>query len=370
MRFKILTLLLLSLAIAGCTTTEDTDAVYEQTTEVEVPVLPIYMYAEDVDGDVCRMYDNNFRIEGSLLTTESADAGVITYTDIDGIVQDIKAVKMIDVSDATNAIELYLQGDYVEFNEYLPDGVNSELTEYYYYSVDGESHMNCIHDAENEMYYSIIPYGQEYLLVSSPRMFYVTMDAETIQFDDPTKDPLTYHVRSVYEEMAVANTIMALQGQRGVSVSNSSGLYNTEADKQKRRDMVSYNNNTWNPDGTSDGSPDTIDTKSPAAKASQWTLQATSPYSYVTNGLKLYGLYGVKSSDNFSIEGTVQNLFDSERPWVILIKYIDNDGNLIALRAIDNTDTPIHGNGTGTFSYTLSNDVALSSITAVQFDLY
>ncbi len=372
MRLAILATVSLSILLAGCSqvasTTQSEPLVSENTEQL---VLPVYIYTDAVEGDVCRIYDNNFKVEGELMNTDSAKSGTVSYTDYDGIVQDLSVTKMVDTADASDAIRLYIQGDYAAFEEYLPDTVDSSQMEYYYYSVDGESYMNCFYDPVNSVYYSIIPYGEEYLLAESPRRFYLTLHPETIQFKNPAEDPMTYHTRSTYEELAVANTIMALQGEgSSQAAASSNGLYSSETDRQRRQSMIDYNNFNWNPDGTSDDTSVTIDTKSAAAKASQWTLQASSPYSYVNNGLKLYGLYGVKSSDTFSIQGTVDNLFDSERPWVITIKYLDSDSNLVALHTIDKTDDPIPASGTGTFSYTLSGDVDLSSITAIQFDLY
>ncbi len=355
----------------GCSQSTVVLSETEAVSEMPVVSLPQYVTTEAVEGDVCRIYGNNFRVEGELLNTSTADTGVVSYTDYEGVVQDLSVQTMLDNTDAAEAIRLYMQGDYSAFADYLPADVNTDFVEYYYYSVDGESYMDCFHDTENDVYYSVVPYGDEYLLASSNRMFFVTLHPETVQFDDPTEDPMDYHVRSTYEEMAVANTIMALQGQSGsTQVSSNPTLYVTEADVQKRKDMVAYNDMQWNPDGTSSDSSVTLDTHSAVAQASQWTLQASSPYSYVSNGLKLYGLYGVKSADSFSIQGTVDNLFASERPWVITIKYLDSDNNLLKVHTVDNTDNPIDPSGTGSFSYTLSGETDLSNIAAIQFELY
>ena len=351
--------------------TDETDEVIGNAQDTAYLVLPEYLDSNELDGEVCSLYGINFKLDGDILNDSTADIGVVTYASNKDVITDITASRYVDTGNVTDAVRKMIKGDYAAIDEYLPYDIIGDSLTYYYYSVDGESYMDCVYSEEKDMYYSVVPCLPHYMIVSSSSMFFVTLEPAAITFDNPADNPMTYHTRSTYEETAVANTIRALsERSRSDSSTGDMSLFNTATDKEKRDKMISYGKLTWNLDGTNTLTNDVIDTKSISAKASQWTLKATSQYSYVENGLKLYGLYGTKSNTNFSIQGTVDNLFDSPRPWVIMIKYLDIDSQLLALKVLDYTDSPIPAGGTGTFSCSLSDSVDLNSIAAIQFEMY
>lgn len=375
-RLAALALMTLSCSVLGACNKKTEEAVGEIVEELPTDVvteplvtLPEYVEVPSRKTDVCSIYGINFKLSGSILNDTGASNGIVTYSSDEDAITDISATRHVDIDSAVYAVSEAIQGCYEPIQEYFSDDMLNADLEYYYYSVAGESYMMYMFAHDTEVYYSIVPCYPNYMVVESTQPFYVTLDPQTIKFGDPGKDPMKKHVRSTYEEQAVTNTLRMLASS-GDGDSSGTSLFNGSADVARRTKMLSYNNIDWNPDGTNNKTADSLDTTSIAAKASQWTLRATSQYTYSENGLKLYGLYGTKSNSSFSVQGTVENLFEDPRPWVIMLKYLDVDSNIVAVKVLDYTKKPIPGNGSGTFSCDITSEIDLGAITAIQFEMY
>ena len=331
------------------------------------------------EGAVVAIKDLHFRIDGELKEQPDDYDTIITYYKED-IIHTLQYFSVADTVDVKAIIIDFINGDYTEYKELLSINESDECV-YYSYEILGQT-VTLVSDTTTGLYYSIIPVGEEYLLISADTEFYLTEDRITTVLGDPEQTPMVKHTYSTYETQAIANTKALLQesnvgfvatGNYGTTTSNSSVItYTSEADNKTREQMAKYASYKWESDGTSKDTKLSLDLTSAIAKSSQWILSAESVYSWSDNGLKLSGLQATKSSVQFTLKGTVTNLLATERPWVLVIKLLDKDGALLKVEVVDSRSTPLSGCADTEFSIltTSSEDVDINEIKSIQFDIY
>lgn len=340
------------------------------------------------DGDVILLdgYNVKIKLNGTLTDDSKAIYNKWTYSSAeDHRLLDLSLTKVESgsYSDYKNAIQSYFYGrpeDLIAVWGYT----NTDLTYLVSSSVYGD--VPVILDNTNKQYHMFIECDDSYVIIlTSTNPFKLTDDKVTVHYGDPGTDPYITYSYNKYEEVAADNTIRELlEGDENSDVSeyssayqekNESGTadaYTSKADEQTRASMASLANYTWSKEGTSDETTLTVDITSEEAKKSEWVLTDTT-YTYISNGLKIYGLGASRSSDSFYVEGTIGNTLETERPYVLLIKYIDTDGGLLGISVIDHRTDTLEGSGVDTFNVTVSpvsNKIDIQKINSVMFEVY
>lgn len=251
-------------------------------------------------------------------------------------------------------------------------------------------------------YYMFIPTDDNFLVATASDPFLITDSLTTSVFGDPSEDPMTKHTYSEYEKLAAENTIRKLMeeatngsdeddtivinnpyaddydgnGSATSSGSTSSGetgsadAYTSPSDNNLRAQLASYANYDWKKDGTADGTTLKISTTSQAAKDSQWSFTETT-YSFSYAGLRIQNMSGQRKSTSFTIEAEITNELKTPRPFVVVVKYINDAGDLLGVDVIDSRSEPLDGESFRKISSTVSSaEVAISEATAVQFEVY
>ena len=80
-----------------------------------------------------------------------------------------------------------------------------------------------------------------------------------------------------------------------------------------------------------------------------------------------------RDSTKFSLTCNINNNVDAERPYVVIVKYIDKDNKLLGVKVVDKRTTPLSSKGVDTISVDINNiddGCAIEQITAIQFDIY
>lgn len=105
---------------------------------------------------------------------------------------------------------------------------------------------------------------------------------------------------------------------------------------------------------------------------SQWKI-SNSAYSYDEAGLIISTLHVTRSASEFTIKGNITNKIDAERPYVIVLKFLNYESKLVTVRVIDNRTKPLEPLGTGSFEVSLDvekDKLDTSKITIMQFEVY
>ena len=237
-------------------------------------------------------------------------------------------------------------------------------------------------NTSNGTWYMLVDRDTSFLIVSAPDAFKLTEAGLTVEYGNPVNNPQLHHVYSPYEELASANQIYKLlhpkddeeidnpytsDGSQG-----SHATFTAPEDDSTRERMVSYSKYKWNTNGTSQDTEMVVDLMSEEARRSQWNLDATA-YSYSANGLSISSVRGSRSNTEFRISGNINNNIDSDRPYVIVIKFLDSDSYLLGLRVIDSRRAPLPPSGVATFNTSISSSIdaiQVQNISAIQFEVY
>lgn len=354
------------------------DEIYEYE-EIEYPVD---------NGDVVSITDYNIhvRVNGTVTDDSYADYGHITYASANqgNVPQKLNIeVRTTNTEEWRNAILDYFEGNETAILDY--SGIAYKVDNCKFYQESAKTgRIASLFNGGTSLYYMFYDATDSIVILSSTEPFAVTTDKVTVHYGNPKANPMTYHTYSNYEVLAAANTRRELlDGDKDEDskspyqtdkVTGTSETYTSTSDNNKRRQMVSYNSYKWNKDGTSDNTTLTLDISSAAAIASQWVLTAET-YNYENAGLKLYGLGGSRSNSELIISGTISNSIDAERPYVIVLKYLNQNNELLGITVLDYRAAPLGSvtstKAAATFSaITKSVDMDIASVYAVQFEIH
>lgn len=347
------------------------DSINENTPEI------IY---DNNKGDVVKFNGYKFRISGNLLSTETVSQGYTDYMAFDGNRHSITSQLCYGNEDLLEAIDEYIQGNYEPIKSYLPVSVIDEnLTYYLQDTPDGV--IAEVHDEGSQKWFMFVPMTDVYMLLTADDMIMMSRAAETVIFGDPSEDIMDTHTYNMYEVNAVENTRNMLtdgsytpsdEEDMSTEVSGTSATYTSAADNETRKQMLNMGNYTWKPDGTSEDTNMVVDLTSTTAKASEWVLTTSSPYAFADNALRLHSLKVVRNAESFTVTGKLTNQLAAERPYVVIIKFLNSDSELLGLRVIDKRNEKIPANDVADWSYVLNADSGISTgdINALQFEIY
>ncbi len=349
------------------------------TTYEEIPGV-------DTEGDVVKLdgYKVKLRVNGKLVDGNSTDSGIYMYSSTsDNLSKSVTVKRMeVNVTDMRNAVKRFWYGDTSELTALCASQMAEDNLTFYQSSAKAGD-VPVVYSKGNEMYTMFITGEEEeyYLEISCNEPFALTDDKITVHYDDPQSNPQLYHTYSNYESLAAENTMRQLleddtetstSTYNSSQASGSSSTYTSEADDKEREALAKLGNYKFDQDGKSTETEKTIDITSPEAEKSKWTLTATT-YTYECKGLKLYALSGSRTAEQFQISGTIQNTLSAERPYVIVVKYLDSANKLLGISVIDQRNKPIKPNDATTFSATITpakNKIDIQRITAVMFEVY
>lgn len=330
-------------------------------------------------GDVIKYYGQRFRIDGTLVSTETVQNGYVNYVSNDSNSHQMTLQISYGVDQLLEALDDYFVGDYAAMMSLLPINVMEENLTFYMQDTANGAVAEIYNNADDK-YYMFVPVTDVYIFITSDGIVYITEAAETVVFGDPGEDPMYSHTYNMYEVTAVENTRNALtdgtydnsEDHMTTEVTGTAATYTSSADNETRKTMLNLGNYTWDKDGTSSDTSMTIDTTSSTAKASEWVLTASSPYSFTDNALKLHTLKAVRTADTFTVSGKVNNTLTTDRPYVLLIKFLNSDRELLGIRVIDKRNEKIPPNDATDWSYVLNADggIAIADIYALQFEVY
>ena len=238
---------------------------------------------------------------------------------------------------------------------------------------------------------AVITNGERYILIAKTDAEIIEIDAVepvnithekvTVRYGNPTDNPQLNHTYSFYETLAAENTRRELLDEdSGIvdenpyvsgDVIGTAETYTSEADNQKRKQLTKLGTYAWGPDGTSTETSLKVDITSPIAKQSQWVLTST-VYSFTQSGLKISGLSAKKNDTEFTVSGNINNTLKSERPYVIVIKYLNEKDELLHVTVVDRRTEPLASEGVSNFTGTVVKDANVNpmDVTAVQFEVH
>ena len=331
-------------------------------------------------GDVAKIYNYNFRVSGELVVVPGSTDGYFDYLcHTDGSKKTVTYTQGVLTDSVMDNMAEYFKGNTADLVQNLPvTTVPENLTFYMQETMQGN--IPIIYNEGDAKYYMLVPMSTMLVVIESEEMLYMTEDAETVIFGDPSEDPMTYHTYSMYEITAIENTRNQLSGGTLVGttdtlptdVSGVASTYTSEADNDTRKQMLSYAGLDWRKDGTSPNTSSKLDVTSAVSKASEWVLTSSSPYSFTDNAIKLHSLRATRNTESFAVEGKCSNQLSLERPYVVLIKFLNSDDELLGVGVVDKRSEPIEANGVSEWDYLLNTDsgIDLQEIYALQFEVY
>lgn len=352
----------------------------EVQTYTEVP----FTYTE---GDVVNVYtgDNSdpikIQISGELTDDSYKEYGYYYYSDPDKISSTLTIMTDDITEEIKSTIHDFWYGDTTNMYKAMTKGnVTANALDYYQCSfVTGNAPV--MYDETAGRYYMIVTHKDKYTVIQAPNPFILSDEKVTVHFGDPSMDVPLSHTYSDYETLAAENTIRELLDDSDdeetvidnpyVSDNTVTGdTYTTETDDKRREQMVKLGEYTWDVNGTSDQTTMTVDITSQNALKSQWLLTATT-YTYENAGIKISGLSANRSTSAFKISGNVNNTLTTERPYVMVLKFIDNKGQLVGIKVLDYRTDKLAPEGVAAFSATIpASDMAIANIASVMFDIY
>lgn len=358
---------------------------------VSVSSVTVYDEVPDVavEGSVVKLkgFDVKLKLNGELSDETDEEMGSYVYMSADTNEMKTLSVMKIEsgVTDCRNAVKHFWYGNAEELGQVAFDGTAPNDVQYYQCTYRG-GNIPVVYSETEGVYNMIIPGENEfYLLISAPEQFVVTYEKVTSQFGDPNASPQNFHTYSKYEEWASSAKLLELKEQeengkekdketpyKTSDVPGTSATYTSKADDSLREQMSTIGEFSWKKDGTSSDTELSVDITSEDAKKSKWTLTETT-YSYENSGLKIYALSGSRSAEVFTIEGTIQNMLNSERPYIIIVKYLDTNDELLGVSVIDKRSTPIKPEGVDKFSTTVtpaSDKIDIQRIASLMFEAY
>lgn len=355
-----------------------------------VTIEEIYLYDEAPvpveNGDVLSIpdFDIKIKVNGEITDRSYMSYGYATYANAED-----KTPTRLSFNRVTNKLDEWNTA----YNAYMnghPEalllcyGVRVEDSDNVYYqqsTQDGRSAV--VYNQQNGTYYEFIQQDDAFVVVSSTQPFGLTKETATSQFGDPAKNPMYAHSYSNYEVLAAANTRREQLEKDEEDDDNpytpggvvgTAATYTSTADNNRRRQLASYANYKWDKSGASEQTTMIVDLVSSEARSSEWVLTATE-YGYKTAGLSIYGMSGSRNATKMSISGTIANTVTAERPYVIVVKFLNEQKELLALQVIDNRGNPLGASGTSgavqQFSASItSDDCDIQNITSIMFEAY
>lgn len=340
------------------------------------------------DGDVIRLANSKLRVKinGVLTDDTSGQSGQYRYSQVESkqaatfYVED----KSLQYDSYKTAYDAYLNGESTAMLDVY--GVAYQPEEITCYEMDyRDFRVPMMYNAASKNYYAFVPdEGTSFLVMVCADPFVLSNDKITAHFGDPKLSPMLQHTYSDYEVVAAENSLIeALEDMldedeagdfqspyQSDGVPGTTDTYTSSSDDQLRKQLVSYKDYEWDFSGIAPGTSMTIDTTSARAVESEWVLTATT-YAYQNAGLQLLNMHGTKSSTTLSISGNIMNTLSTERPYVIVVKYVDASRNLLGLDVLDNRSNKLQGNSYHEFTSTVhSTDIDLDEVHAVQFEIY
>lgn len=343
----------------------------------------------DPEGDIIKLNDVDLKVKlnGTYTDSSRESFGVYKYAQ-SGTNQSMTLTvehKKENFEEMKDAYTEYIYGD----SSLLPQvaGIVLEQTAAQFYQQSyREFTIPVVYSEGTLMYTAFVPLEDEFIVLSAKDPFYISTDKISVHYGDPTQNPMRSHTYSDYEELASINQIRVLlenkvKDEEGVlddlenpyqssGVVGTADTYTSRADNTTRAQLVSYGDYKWEENGTAAGTSMMIDTTSVRAKQSEWKLTET-VYSYSYVGLQLLNLTGQRTSSMLTISGNIMNELNTERPYVIVVKFIGESDNLLGLSVIDCREKPLLASAHAEFSTSVSaTDVKISDVVAVQFDIY
>lgn len=339
------------------------------------------------DGDVINVYTGDksepikIQISGELTDDSYKEYGYYYYSDPDKISSTLTVMTDDLTEEIKSTIHDFWYGDTTNMYKAMTKGnVTANALDYYQCSfVTGNTPV--MYDETDGRYYMIVTHKDKYTVIQAPNPFILSDDKVTVHFGDPSMDVPLSHTYSDYETLAAENTIKELLDGSDdeetvidnpyVSDNTVTGdTYTTDTDDKRREQMVKLGEYTWDVNGTSDQTTMTVDITSQNALKSQWLLTATT-YTYENAGIKISGLSANRSTSAFKISGNVNNTLTTERPYVMVLKFIDNKGQLVGIKVLDYRTDKLAPEGVAAFSATIpASDMAIANIASVMFDIY
>lgn len=331
-------------------------------------------------------YDFRIKLNGELSDDSNEETGVYNYVSNETHTQQALYVSKVeaDVTGFRNALKSFWFGDTTALPAYAFSGSVPEDVQFFQCTYRG-GNVPVLYSESQSSYVMLISCEGEYFLqLTSAEQFALTDDLVTVAFGDPMANPQSFHTYSKYEEQATTNTLRELKekeenGDSGEAtpyttseVPGTSTTYTSKADDTKREQMSSMSKFAWKKDGTSKDTDLKVDITSEEANKSKWVLTETT-YSYEANGLKLYALSGSRSAETFSIEGTIQNMLNAERPYVLIIKYLDTNNELLGISVVDKRTAPLKPEGVDKFSMSVvpaKDKIDIQRIASMMFEVY
>lgn len=321
------------------------------------------------------------QISGALTDSSYQDYGYYHYSDPDNISETVTVLNGDMSPELEQTIHDFWYGSTEAMYAAMTGGGMTANALSYYQCTFNTGNAPMMHDDTANLWYMFVQHGDTYTVVQAPNPFILSDDKLTVHFGDPSVDvPLT-HTYSDYETLAAENTIRDLTEENSdgeevtvinpyVSESDGTDTYDTMDDDKRRMQMVQLGEYTWDANGTSVETTMTVDITSQNALKSQWLLTATT-YTYENAGIKISGLTANRSADEFKISGNVNNTLTTERPYVMVLKFIDAKGQLVGIRVLDYRSTKLAPEGVAAFSATIpASEMSIASIASVMFDIY
>lgn len=343
------------------------------------------------DGDVIVVEGIRLRINGTTDGKTDDTSQYLTFSDIETKLPiQLSHVKhterMLELTDAINSY-FASPANIAPLCNMLPVNTRSDNLTFYQQSLVDQN-VPVIYDQGSDCYYMYYLQEDCYYVFSCKKPFMISKDKVTVHYSDPADDPLRSHTYSDYEIGAIANTRAQLGKDGGVSdnnwevslnkgaVKSPTESYTSEDDNKIRSMMVSYANYDWRGDGTAPNTTMIVDITSNAAKNSEWVLvKGKTDYAYSSNGLQLTGLTGSRNSaeGTFHLTGNVSNTLDSQRPFVIVLKFLDSSGQLLGVRPLDFRQSPIAANGSTSFNINITeakDNIQVDQIASIMFEMH
>lgn len=346
------------------------------------------------NGDIIKVdgLDLNIKLNGYLTDDSDTYAGQYKYAD------DSKQANNLYVENKVSNLSKYTEGVLSYWSLGTSDNLMNALG--YNYQPDNitcyqqsykDGNIPVLFNSGTNLYYMFIEAPTSFYVLSCAQPFAVTDEMPTSKFKDPSIDVLRNHTYSKWEEMAAEATLKELEEAAkensssdnvtpdsnpysSSDVAGTASTYTSTTDNNLRKQMVSYSDYTWGADGTADGTTLKIDTTGEEPIKSQWTLTVTT-YKYTYSGLQLSDMNAKRGTQEFYVSGKITNLIATERPYVIVIKLLDTEGNLLGIKVLDNRATPLAAspNGSATFEASFlasTTNIKTENVTAVQFEIY
>ena len=341
------------------------------------------------DGDVLKLigFKSRIRINGTITDTTDTN-GYYTYTSFaDSQVHNLTVEEKFDkVAEFYNALEDYWHNE----SQNLLTALNVENIESaeleFFQSTCAGMRVPVIHSSTTENWYMFVPVDDQdsYVFVTCHDPIVLTSKQATAHFGDPSVNYQDKHTYSLYEEWATTATIKELMSEEGartkkglkeneyvdkdktaVTADNGDDLRQLREEKAKIG-TLKFNSSGKSEDGTK------LDISSNDAKKSQWELSSDTFY-YTANGLAIYTLSAKRSKEVFKLSGTIENKTSGKHPYVIIVKYLDEKGKLLGVKAIDKRKAPLKAGESTEFGVDVApahDGIQISNITSVMFELY